>query len=209
MINELLEVNQLLNGEKIDENNLQRICYMLARWYKEQGYDHLQIRKAIFEWANKYHVFLDFSVNSVVYSAMAMDTKLKGDVDVYVSDEDVSEIISRFDVYNTRMVALALLCYSKVYADKEGFFQLSDATIASWLGLNRGNVAARYMREAIDFGYIEKVKPKKASYTWNKTTRTKGSKLRLKVPTKNVGQYKLVNNDIARLYHEIFDRYTV
>lgn len=206
MINEVLEVQQYLNGERINKECLRRICFLIARWYKQQGYNHLQVREAIFAWANKYNIFIDFSVNSIVNVVMDSKTELRGDTAVYVSDDDVLQIVSRFDSDNVRMVALAILCYAKAFANSDGLFDLSEAAIAHWVDIRRSNVSSYYIRELMNYGYIEKVKPKKAVYTWNKTARNKSAKLKIKVSFANEGRYMLVGNDIDRLYHDIFGK---
>lgn len=205
MINELLEVQQFLNGENISKDSLQRVCYLLACWYKEQGYDHLQIREAIFAWANKYHYYLDFSVNSVIYRVMDQNAKLRSGTDVFVSKEDVEQIKSRFDTKNVRLTALALLCYAKAFAERDGKFNISTAALGNWIKISRTNISYFYLKELVDFGYAEKVERVKKTYTWNKKTVAKSLILRLKVPYTNKGEYKLVDNDILSLYNEIFD----
>lgn len=204
MINELLEVQQFLNGENISKDSLQRVCYLLACWYKEQGYDHLQIREAIFAWANKYHYYLDFSVNSVIYRVMDQNVKLRSGTDVFISKEDVKQIESRFDTRCVRLTALALLCYAKAFADRDGKFNISTAALGNWIGIARTSISSFYLKELIDFGYVEKVERVKKTYTWNKKTVAKSLILRLNIPFVNKGEYKLIDNDILSLYDEIF-----
>lgn len=205
MINEVLEVQQYLNGEKITKECLRRICFQIARWYKQQGYDHLQIREAIFAWANKYEMFLDFSVNTIINTVMDSRSKLRDDIEVFVSEDDIHQITGRFDGNNVRLIALAILCYAKAYANSEGLFDVSEAALASWVGLRRSNVSAYYMKELTNYGYVEKIVPKKATYSWSRGTRNKSAKFRLKVPFKNEGSYKLIDNDIDQLFHDIFE----
>lgn len=204
MINELLEVQQNLNGENIDKDSLQRTCFLLARWYKEQGYDHLRTREAIFAWANKYHLRITFSLNSIINTVMADKIKLRGDVDVYINKNDVQQITCRFDSKNAKIIALAILCYAKVVAEDGEWFDMSEAALAKWVDIRRSNVSSYYMKEMVNYGYLDKTKPKKATYTWNRTTHAKRAKLKLHVPIQNVGEYKLVDNDIERLYREVF-----
>ena len=73
MINETILVRQYLNGENINPNCLYRICFLLAKWYKEQGIeDKLQVRTNIFEWANKYGVYLPLYLNACIDNAFGM-----------------------------------------------------------------------------------------------------------------------------------------
>ena len=205
MINEYLEVQQYLKGEGVNKECLQRICFLIACWYKELGYNKLQIREAIFEWANRYHYFLDFSVNTIIYRVEENNAKLRRNSDIYINDDDIARIKARFDTKNVRMVALAILCYSKAFADKDGNFNLSTVSLGNWVGFSRTNISSYYLKELIDFSYVEKVNyKKKKTYTWNKKTVARSLVLKLKVPTVNEGKYKIKDNDIRALYDEVF-----
>ena len=62
MINETLLVKQYLNGENINEGIMYRICYLLSKWYKENGINSkLEIRNNIFKTSNTIKILYHLS----------------------------------------------------------------------------------------------------------------------------------------------------
>jgi hypothetical protein len=57
-INEKNEVEAILKGERVHKSYTYRTCYLLAKYYKELGHSLLETRIAIFEWANKYKIYI-------------------------------------------------------------------------------------------------------------------------------------------------------
>lgn len=206
MINETILVQQYLNGENINPSCLYRTCFLLAKWYKEQGIeDKLQVRTNIFEWANKYGVYLPLYLNACIDNAFGDDRRLTENITVRVSEEDVAEIKRRFDNKKTRKVALAILCYAKTFANSKGEFRISQVSFADWVNIDPANVGRRHFRELIDYGYMTRIDNGSAKHNfWNKDVKTKMNKYKISVPIRNTGEYILEDNNIDKLYEEIF-----
>jgi hypothetical protein len=203
LINEVLEVQGYLNGNHITEKNLYRICYMLAKWFKEQGLSHIDIRQSIFNWGNKYGVFIKYNVNKIIYQSLEDKQRLKDNVIVKINQKDIDEINKRFDSKNTKLVALAILCYAKAYADRDRDFNISSVALGAWLGIDSNNLRRIYLQELIDFGYINKTQNPQNSFPWN-NNKSKFSKYHINVEIHNSGNFQLMDNNITELYNQIF-----
>ena len=80
MINETLLVKQYLNGENINEGIMYRICYLLSKWYKENGINSkLEIRNNIFNWAKENNVYIKINLNDCIDRATKNKRRLTGD----------------------------------------------------------------------------------------------------------------------------------
>lgn len=206
MINEILEVQNYLNGKDINKKCLYRICYMLAKWFKQQGLSYIEIRQSIFEWGKKNDIYITCNLNSIIYKALSDKQRLREKIEVRISETDINEIKKRFDSKNCRKLALALLCVAKVSADSENIFSVSVTSLANWIGVDPGNCSTRYISELIDFDYIEKSNLPKVTYSWNGKVKSKSLTLKIKVPLFNNGNYILEDNNIKKLYSEIFEK---
>lgn len=205
MINEVFEVQQYLEGKNINKKCLHRVCYLLAVWFKEHGLSHLEIRNEIFKWGEEHHVFFPFSVNTVIYQALEDGHKLRGETDVFISEADITEIISRFDSRNCKLLALAILCYAKVNADANGEVNISTVAFSNWLGLQQSHISGRYIPELIDFDFIERCGDEKSYFMWDKKQPlSKNRRYKIKVPLVNKGTYVLAGNDIMALAKDVF-----
>lgn len=204
MINEQYEVSQYLAGNNINKKCLHRICFLLAKYYSEQGLNHLEIRNEIFAWGREYNTYFPFSVNSVIYQALEDKHKLRGKTDVYINDEDIRQILSRFDSKNCKLLALAILCYAKVAANSDGEVAISTVAFSSWLKMQQSHISGRYIPELIDFDFMEKLGDEETYFMWDKKTLSKNRRYKLKVPLVNEGTYVLVDNDIFQLAREVF-----
>ena len=201
MINERLEAETYLRGENINKRCVYRMCYLIAKYYLEQGMDALEAREKIFEWLNKNNIYISSSLSGIVYRASVDGVRLRGETPVYISEKDVEEIRRRFDTKNTRMLALALLCYGKVAADKSGECAISLLAISNWIGIDVSNVMNRYLPHMYTFKFVTKIKPK---YKWDKDQKDKMTHIKFDIPLENDGIYKLDGNNIAGLFSEIF-----
>ena len=207
MVNEVLQAQEYLDGKNIDKNCLFKICFTIAKWYKEQGLNHMEIRDKIFEWGKQNDIYIDCNVNNLVSKAIEDQKPLRGDdVVVHISDNDINEIKRRFDSKMTRRTALAILCYAKVTANNKGEFSISLLSLGQWLGKNSKHLGRRYITELIDFEYIKKCDNTK-TYYWDKINKavSKSLKLQMLVPVKNKGKYVLEGNNIDKLYDDIFE----
>lgn len=199
MINELIEVQEYLDGKNIDQRFSYRICYMLASYYRDQGLEHQAIREKIFEWGSKYKCFFDFKVNSVIYRVFENGTPLRGNCPCFINEGDIQEIRSRFDSKNTRLVALALLAYGKVCANKNGECDLSLYGLARWLGIDYSNLSSRHFKEVVDFGLVSRIDTK---HSWAKSTRQKMIRIRYNVPLVNTGADEVVDNNVVAIFNK-------
>ena len=202
MINEKLEVAEYLEGKSINKRCVYRICYMLAKHYKESGLDNIGIRSRIFEWGKKYNCYFEFNLNNLIYHALEDRDELRGETDVYISANDITEIRMRFDSKNTRILALALLAYGKVCANRHNECSVSLLGMSNWLNIDYANLVNRHFKELVDFGYIEKLQsPKRA---WNKSSRNQMTRIRFNVPLLNEGEDRLSGNNIVEIFNKHF-----
>lgn len=209
MIDEVYEVKQYLAGESVSERGRYRAAYQLARWYTQEGYDFKATRNKIFEWARATNNYLKYNVNDIVTAARNHKERLKDNVIVRISESDVNEIVRLFDSRNARRLALALLCYAKVYADKDGVFDVSMASIGEWIGVAGQNISQRHLPELIALEYVEQVYDDSLVAHWHKkkkshTHRYKTTRLKINASLYNAGKFELKNNDIDKLYNDIF-----
>lgn len=204
MINEIREVIDYLDGYNIAKHECTfRMCYLLAKYYHSQNLEPIDIRKNIFNWANSYSVHIKHNVNDVIRMAMEDSIPLYSN-DVFINDEDVNEIVTRFDRKNTRMCALGLLLYSKAHADEEGVFTFSQEDFAKWVGIQQPHLS-EYFDELELFGYMNRIYSSgEQTFAWNGRIVGKRIKYKLKIPYNNEGKYKIEDNDIKDLYQQIF-----
>lgn len=217
MVNELIEVQEILDGKHIDRDYLFRPCFMLAKWYKQQGLSYLETRIKIFEWGKKYNIYIDCYLAHIIDKATKDKRPLRGeDTVVYINDDDIAEIERRFDKRcgNDRKTALALLCYAKASADKDGVIYLPQTALAQWLDIPRPNLNSRHLKNLVDLEYIKRLDDKTtgryARSAWSKVTKDenriyqKSTEFQMLVPLENNGDYKLEDNNIQKLYEEVF-----
>lgn len=204
MINEILEVQEYLDGKNINKKCLYRTCFMLAKWYKQQGLSNVEIREKIFEWGKKYNIYIKYNVNSIIYQALEDKHRLRGDeAIVRINQADIDEITRRFDSVPCRKTALGILCYAKVTADRDNEFNISALALSNWLNLNSGHMSGRYLKELLDFEYIEKVN-NLSTFSWDKNVKSTSLRLKLLVPIENKGEYILEENNVDKLYSDVF-----
>lgn len=179
---------------------------MLAKWYKQQGLSNVEIREKIFEWGKKYNIYIKYNVNSIIYQALEDKHRLRGDEAVVrISQSDIDEITRRFDSVPCRKTALGILCYAKVSADRDNEFNISALALSNWLHLYSSNMSSRYIKEMIDFEYIQKINST-VTYSWDKNVKSNSLNLKILVPIENKGEHILVDNDIEGLFDEIFQK---
>lgn len=209
MVNEMLLVQDLLSDKPVYKKCMYGYCYLLAKYWLQEGCSPLQVRKNIFEWATERHLYLNvtkLNVNQLIYKAEKDKRRLREDVTVRISERDIEEITSRFDNDRIRRTALAILCYAKVAADKDNCFDMSIEMLCHWLGYSRTRVYESYLRELQVFDYIDRTEYKKENTTrsWNGNVKSKSANIKLLVPFNNSGSHQLIDNDIDTLYDECF-----
>ena len=200
MINEVVEVKEYLEGKNINKKNIYRMCYLLSKWYKENGMTHEEIRNSIFKWANSYGIYITHNLNNIIYLALEDKLRLKDNIQIKINNGDIEEIKRRFDTKNTRLVALSLLCYAKAHADRDKLFSISLKALSCWIGITAQNLSTRYIKELYDFGYLD---INRTTFKYDYKT-VKQNIYKLKVDIHNNGNYLLVDNNIMDLYSKIF-----
>lgn len=205
MIDQVLEAKEYLAGKNISLDNVYRMCYLIAKHFLASGKGPLEVRDGIFDWANRYGIFIEHSVNSIIEKAMTDGVALRGASTVWVGKDDVAEIVRRFDGKIVRCVALAMLCYSKAFANRSGEFSIPYRALSAWVGNSSPTWHRHAVKELITFGYLEVVDRKSHVKRWNKKNLSDGSIYRIVVPVSGSKDYALKGNDIWKLYATIFD----
>lgn len=203
MINETLIVKQYLDGKNINKRIIYRICFLLSKWYKENGVENkADIRKLILQWAKQNSIHIEININDCIDRAVENKRRLTTDNEIRISTSDVEEIKSRFDNKNVRLIALGILCYAKQFADINNEFDLHVYAFSDWLGIDPSNLINRYINEIVDYGYITKTASSTSS--WRGVAKSKSPKYKINVPVSNVGEAIIQKNDIRKLYQELF-----
>lgn len=206
MINEKIEVENYLAGENIYKNECTfRMCYLMAKYYRDQGLSPVEIRKKIFAWGHEYGVYITHNVNDMIRMAITKNEPLCV-ANVYINNDDIKEISDRFSKKNTKMCALAFLLLAKVHSDKDGMLTFNQTDFSKWVGILQPNVS-NIFDELEFFDYIERIKMgDNNTFIWNGKVIGKNVKYKLKVPCVNSGEYILKDNKIRELYDEIFSK---
>ena len=161
------------------------------------------IRNKLKDWAKENDFFFEVAMNPIATRVIENDMRLKSGMSVFINDDDINLIADRFDTYEERLMALAILCYAKLYADDNGVLKLSQSSISHWTKLNRRTVA-KYMKVLEDLEYITKEEQGETKSWYSTTVITLLDKYRVCVPLFNVGYFEINDNDIVGLYHRIF-----
>lgn len=203
MINELMDVKKYLNGEDLNHDIEYRICLLLSKWFYQNGATTCEdIREQLKKWAKQYEFFFTVSMNSIAERVISENMNFLGNCSVYVNKDDINIIIKKFDTYEERIVALAVLCYAKIYKDSNGDFKLSISSLANWLGMERKTVS-KYIRKLCDFDFI-KLKDLGQVNSWYKKVVVNGcNTYQLCFETVNSGNYSMRDNNIEKLYDSI------
>jgi hypothetical protein len=129
---------------------------------------------------------------------------------VKINKQDIANINKRFDNMNTKLVALAMLCYAKAHANKQGEFSISSVSLGLWLHINRQNLRSKYIKELVDYEFLIEVDPKLRSTRsadhkkWAQPYEDQSIQYRINSPIYNNGEYELKDNDMRTLFSEIF-----
>ncbi len=206
MINEKVEVECYLNGENIYKNECTfRMCYLMAKYYRDKGLPPIEIRKRIFAWGREHGIYIVHNVNDIIRMAITKNEPLCIK-DVYINDDDIKEINDRFSKKNTKLCALAFLLLAKAHSGDDGLLTFSQVDFAKWVGILQPNVSTIF-DELEFFDYIERIRfDEESTFIWNGRVIGKNVKYKLKVPFKNSGEYVLKNNQVRELYNEIFQK---
>ena len=204
MINEKIDAERYLQGEGLYRDVEYRICYLLSKLFYEQGNTTVpQIRDKLKRWAQDNNFYLKVSMNSVAERVINGDAMLQGQTPVYISTSDVATIKSKFDTYEERLVALAVLCYAKAYVDYNGQFTLSASALSHWLTFQPKHLR-KYLNRLIDLEYIKLVSKGDINSWYKNTVVVTIDTYKMIAPFDNVGEFELVDNNIEQLYEDAF-----
>ena len=203
MINEYLEVQEYLSGRQVNPACLYRICNLLAKWYRSQGYTSLETRDAIFKWATDKGLHIGFSVTGLVYAVYEKRETLRAEPNIPIYANERDEILRRFDTYHTKLIALAVLCYAKEHANTDGIFTMSLEALGDWIGIKRANISQRYLPILQSFEYISVVDN---GSRWSNKHGNSAYSYKLTIHTGGTGEPIAVmcDNDIRALYEKVF-----
>lgn len=208
MLNEKNEILALLDGKRINKKYIYRSCYLLAKYFKSLEYDMVKTREAIFSWANKYGIFISDDLNSIIQKVWNDKYPIVDNISIYINNQDVEEINKRFDKYNTKLTAFAILCYAKKYADKNGIFQMSLIGLSNWVGIQQQNISTRIIKELIDFKYIDKIdKSKFLKIIRKKHSITHPLVYKINTEISNLGDCEFNDSNIRDEFDKIFAYY--
>ena len=204
MINEVLEAKDYIAGKNLNKYNLYRTVYLMAKYHIMQGVPIPDIRQKIFDWGRENNIWIKYSVNDITIRAAEDKSPLLCPESVNVSSDDVARIVRLFDTPRVQCCALALLCYAKVYANKNGEFPLSSIPFSNWVGIDRSYFQRKVAKELDMFGYVKVINVPQKKPRWDKGEHLSTNRYKMLVPYDNVGEYKLSGNDIQGLFRELF-----
>jgi hypothetical protein len=206
LINEVLEAKDYIAGKNLNKYNLYRTVYLMAKYHIMQGVPIPDIRQKIFDWGRENNIWIKYSVNDITIRAAEDKSPLLCPESVNVSSDDVARIVRLFDTPRVQCCALALLCYAKVYANKNGEFPLSSIPFSNWVGIDRSYFQRKVAKELDMFGYVKVINVPQKKPRWDKGEHLSTNRYKMLVPYDNVGEYKLNGNDIQGLFRELFEK---
>lgn len=207
-MNEKNEIQAILNGDRINKKYTYRSCYLLAKHFKSLGYEFIKTREEIFSWANKYGIYISDDLNSIIQRAYNDKRPIAENIEIKISKEDIEEINKRFDKYNTKLTAFAILCFAKKHADKNKNFYISLVGLSNWINIAQQSLSGRHIKELIDFGYIEKISQDEMKFIKKRNKHiSKILMYKMKVNCVNKGEYVVNDYNIRKEFEEIFTNY--
>lgn len=199
-------IEKYLNNKYINKQALGDIIHLLAKYYiQEKGLDCVQTKKILLAWLEDNNLYFNGDLNRAVIEAGRDTTPFKEKESIWINTEDIKIIKDTVYSRNGRKVALFLLCYAKMYADKDRIFSIRISTMAQWIGINKSNLYGRYIKELIDFGYIKPVeeKQKRILKYFNEGTERE-YKLQFMHPLINFGGLEFTDYDIDTMMKVLF-----
>jgi hypothetical protein len=83
---------------------------------------------------------------------------------------------------------------------------LSSIPFCNWLGVDRSYFQGKIVKELDMFGYIKAIKADQKKPKWSDGEHLATTRYKVLVPYANVGEFKLIGNDIRSLYRELFGK---
>lgn len=198
------EVSEYMAGKNINLKNLYHICYLIIKWHKENGYDELETRDALFAWGAENHIYINYNVSSMINYVWDHDkTTLSTIESVPVTNEDIRQINRRFDDRKTKLLAFALLCYSKAFSDSNGEFSLSYAELSAWTGLSVSSISKKYIPNIIRYRYAVIVSDNSKFHSKHQKVLNDRNRYKL-VEKNNDDSVCNVGNDIIKAFSFLF-----
>lgn len=204
MINEMTDVKRYLEGQGLSHDIEYRICLLLAKWYYQNGATTRdEIRERLKAWAKENSFYFTVSMNTVADRVISGQMKLLGGEPVYINEADKLIIVDKFDTYEERIVALAILCYAKTHSDRYGHFQLSQASLGKWLKMERKTIA-KHIDQMVGSNFMAVVETGSVNSWYQSMVAVGCSIYELCFETINNGEWQLRDNDLHKLYDTMF-----
>lgn len=207
MIDERIEVEHYIKGENIRKENMYRMCYIIAKYMRDQGKSALETRQYIFSWANENRLFIKCNVNDILNIVYTRDLDpLTTGKEIYVSTADIKNIDMRFDLMSTKKTALAMLCVAKAFGNKSREFTCSAVSVSSWIGISK-TYFFKQIKELILFDFLEQIDTTKSHlHRWQDRPLcvANGNTYKILFPYENSGEYKLKDDNIEELFSNIY-----
>lgn len=204
MVDERFEAEQYLAGKGIVKSNLYRTYSLLARWCKEQHMTRYEARKEIVRWCEEHKQDAKYDINSILTKVFDTCAPILKSQTIKINKQDVKHITDRFCNNSTKLVALAILCYAKAFADQNDEFSLSSVGLSAWLSINRKSLRNRYIKELIDYEYISEISKPQNSKQWTEKCDDLSIRYKINVPIHNSGDFILKKNNVRILFSELF-----
>lgn len=203
IINERQEVREYLDGIGLHRDIEYRICFLLAKWFYECGDTTVvKIRNHLKKWAKDNDFYFTVAMNPIAARVIENDMHLL-EPEVHISNDDIAIIKECFDTYNEQIVALAVLCYAKAYADEDGTFKLSQRLLGHWIGMNKKTVH-KYLQNLENMEYITLCETGEINSWYHKTVVSQMNSYKFNVPVMNEGEFSLDDNNIKAFYELLF-----
>lgn len=186
-------------------NNFYRACYLMVRWHKEQGLKRIEIRDTMFDWGRANNIDMKYNINDIINRVFGVEkyVPLQSPI-IKINKQDIENIKRRFDNKKTKLVALAMLCYAKAKANRDGVFGISATSLGAWLEINRKTLTNKYIKELVDFEYLSIISKPENNYKWLKSYDDQSTKYKINASLHNSGDFVLSDNKVRILFSEVF-----
>lgn len=207
MFNDRLMIEKYLDNKYVNPKALGDIIHLLCKHYiHEQGMDCIQAKQQILQWLETNDLYFNGDINKAVIEAGKDKKPLKEKEPIWINSEDIRIIKETVYTKNSRKVALFLLCYAKMYADRDRIFSIRISTMAKWIGIDKSNLYGRYIKELIDFGYIKPLEEKQARILkYFGKQQERDYQLQFMHPLINCGSIELSDYDIDAVSKILFN----
>lgn len=203
MINEIGEAKNYIRG-RLHDKPPKRICFVMAKYFKRNGLPLNDALATIQKMLETHQIETNFSVGRCVMAAYENDSELNDGGMVKISKKEIDAIKRIASTRREKILAVALLCCAKAYADADGMFSISFSRLAGWIGCDVENLRKRELDVLTTFGYVEIHAAEDTYRGWKKEVRRNLLRYRVRIPYAQDGEYELLDNDIIGLCERIF-----